>query len=115
MGLSLAVTGWESRQLQNSFQLHTAMPLVASESRGLESESLPATCPGEGPAVPGRRGSMASGQGVVLAWQDCGLWAPVVEMLCTRFPVFTEQRVGPSLWLRKWPGEGLATGVWREQ
>ena len=52
-GIFPAFMGWEIGWFSNNSNFYTPVPLAASESRGPDSESLPATCHRDGPAVPG--------------------------------------------------------------
>lgn len=109
MGIFPMSPGQEPGSLWNNFRFHTPAPLAASESRGLESESFPATCHRDRQQFLDAGGSTASGWGCG-GWL-CGtlcFWLRLVEMFPTCFPVFTERGWECSLWPRSqsdraWP------------
>lgn len=110
--------GWKSGRLCNSLNSHRLGLLVARESRGLASESFPATCRWVGPAVPGyrrSRGLWTWGSGG-WALQDIMFLAPVGGNTFHVFPrVYRAKDTECSLWPRKPACRGLAPRVGPDQ
>lgn len=106
---------WEAQERSN---FHRPALLVARESQGLASESFPATCHWDGPAVPGyrrSRGLWTEGSG---GWasQDIMFLAPVGGNMFHVFPrVYRAEGMECSLWPRRLAGRGLATRVCPDQ